>query len=977
MSSPSTIPENQGLSSAIPQEEQRQPTTATHSRSPLRPLYRLAGLTRFAFKRQFSHPGLTILALLGIIFAVGLVTNAYVFSQGVEQLILNKRLKEFSDVTGRPPFSARLYAFPSARKPVSLEAAEDAAHNVAGVFSSELGLPIKHLGLDVSSGNMMLYQREDSDLYGGEQSYLESVNLTYIASVGDYLDIIAGTPLDEGASGEILDVWMHTRLAEKMGVHVDDEFNVGVTMATEPIPIRVRGLWQAADPSDTFWFNNPDTTLADSLLIRRNDYVTHVQPRISSRTGSIHWHIILDESKARPADARKYLDGFDLALIELNRFLPDVKLTGAPTVPLEEFVQRETTLTTLLLSFNIPAFIFVLYFLVLTSMTIARSQQRDTAILVSRGTGILGILRVTLMEQLLLFVIGLPLGLGFGMLLARIMGYTSSFLAFVNRDPTPVSLEGVNWLVTLLTLGVAMLARLVPAAQAARQSVVEQEREQARPIRPPLWHRFYLDLLLLVPTVYAYSQLSNAGTLALLVDDRPEDLYRDPLLVLVPALFILTASLMTLRLFPLLMRLIDRLVSLLPWVSPHMVFRRLSRQSLNYINPLLLIIVSLALGVYTFSMASSLDQWLVDRMHYRVGSDLAFEPLPLGSSMAESLERPIDGAWIPLPQEFQNLPGVIGATRVGDYYFSIGAGRDAVRGRFLAVDRTDFPSVVQFRSDFADESLGALMNRLALVPDGILVSEEVLDEQIARIGDKVEIVVAANNELVANAQFTIVGAYKFFPTVYEEDQVAIVGNLDYITNLMGTPPPHDIWLRVESDADGKTIIKSAATVGVEALQYDDAVALIKEEQAKTERVGVFGTLTIGFLAAVAMAAIGLMTYSYASLRERLYRFAVLRALGLRRRQIVGQVTLEYVLLTAIGAAAGAFIGLAASGLFVPFFRVTGEMGTPLPPLLPVIAEQSVQQMALAFAVVMVVLEIIVIANALSWRSFTMLRGRGE
>ena len=60
-----------------------------------------------------------------------------------------------------------------------------------------------------------------------------------------------------------------------------------------------------------------------------------------------------------------------------------------------------------------------------------------------------------------------------------------------------------------------------------------------------------------------------------------------------------------------------------------------------------------------------------------------------------------------------------------------------------------------------------------------------------------------------------------------------------------------------------------------------------------------------------------------------------------------------------------------------FFRVTGEMGTPLPPLLPVVAEDSVRQMAFAFAGIMVLMQIVVIANALSWRSFTVLRGRGE
>jgi hypothetical protein len=38
------------------------------------------------------------------------------------------------------------------------------------------------------------------------------------------------------------------------------------------------------------------------------------------------------------------------------------------------------------------------------------------------------------------------------------------------------------------------------------------------------------------------------------------------------------------------------------------------------------VILSLGLGVYLLSMAASLDQWLTDRIYYRVGVDLTFEP---------------------------------------------------------------------------------------------------------------------------------------------------------------------------------------------------------------------------------------------------------------------------------------------------------------------------------------------------------------
>jgi ABC-type antimicrobial peptide transport system permease subunit len=126
-----------------------------------------------------------------------------------------------------------------------------------------------------------------------------------------------------------------------------------------------------------------------------------------------------------------------------------------------------------------------------------------------------------------------------------------------------------------------------------------------------------------------------------------------------------------------------------------------------------------------------------------------------------------------------------------------------------------------------------------------------------------------------------------------------------------------------------------------------------------------------------MAAIGLMIYSYASLRERLYRFAVVRAIGLTRRQVVGQVVLEYTFLTAFSAIAAALIGIAAAEVFVPFFRVTGAGDAPLPPLLPVVAETDIRYLILLFGVIMISLELLVIVRALSWRYFSALRGRGE
>ena len=140
-----------------------------------------------------------------------------------------------------------------------------------------------------------------------------------------------------------------------------------------------------------------------------------------------------------------------------------------------------------------------------------------------------------------------------------------------------------------------------------------------------------------------------------------------------------------------------------------------------------------------------------------------------------------------------------------------------------------------------------------------------------------------------------------------------------------------------------------------------------------ERVGVFGTLTVSFLAATLMAGLGLLTYSYASLHERLYQFSVLRAVGLRRTEIIGQVGLEYIVLTAYGAVAGVACGVLAAVLFVPFFRISVGEGAPLPPLIPIIAQNEIAPLAIVFSLVMIVLELIIISSAFYARLFEALR----
>ena len=922
----------------------------------LRPLFQLFGAIKLILKRQRHHLRLTLLALLNIILAVGLVTNSYFFSQAVDRVILTQELSDFSSDTGRPPFATSIYIFPSTRVPLSLEDAEKASKNVGDTLSGEVGLPLRLLVTEISSGGLMLQSADET------RDYLGDTELIYIQGVSAQMDIVEGQPLDEkGKSGDVLDIWMHDRLAQKMGAHVGETLYLSKTLSEPPILIRIAGFWKAKDPQSEFWFNDPDQSLGESLLIRRNDYITRIQPLIPSRTRGAYWYVVLDDTKIKTKDSASYVEGFKRGLSVIDKYIPGARMNTPPLAPLEKFIQRSTTLAIQLLSYNLPAFGILLYFMILTAAIVAQWQRKETSILVSRGMSRGGVMALTFFEQILLFIAGYPLGILLGMGIGWLMGYSSSFLAFTHRDPLPVSLEGLSLNLTLLALGISLLARLAPTLQAGRSSIVTEEREWARPLRDPFWHRYYLDLLLILPTWYAYDQMVKQGSLAgLITRNTTADLYNDPLLILVPALFIVTSCLVTMRLFALVMKLVDFLAGRFPGVTIYLTLRQFGRQSYDYVRPLLLVIVSLALGVYTLSMAVSLDQWLVDRIHYRVGADLVITPTP--NVPDDTL---VGGAWIPEPFRFTEISGVAAATRVGDYYVRLSFKDQNVPGRMLAVDRLDFPNVAWFRSDFANEPLGGLMNRLAATEEGILVSEDALQKSGLQIGDQVSGEVNLSSTVRVPMPFTIVGTYKYFPTVYEEtDYTTVIANLEYLSSMYGLTVPHSIWMKLQPNADPEQILKDMnPATGVVPEGIEDSQALIAEEQAKMERVGIFGTLSVGFMATSIMAILGLLIFSYASLQERLYRYAILHAVGMSRRKIMVQVIVEHSFLALFGAGAGAFIGIYASRQFIPFFRYTGERGIPLPPLLPIIAGNEVRWMVLIFTVIIIAAELITISTA--------------
>jgi putative ABC transport system permease protein len=327
---------------------------------------------------------------------------------------------------------------------------------------------------------------------------------------------------------------------------------------------------------------------------------------------------------------------------------------------------------------------------------------------------------------------------------------------------------------------------------------------------------------------------------------------------------------------------------------------------------------------------------------------------------------------VPL-SEYEGIPGVAKAARVAMYWASVPLAQRISNLRLLAIDRLDFPQVSYYRSDYSALPLGELMNRLGSRSDGILLPSYVATQLQLGVGNKLPIRVVVGKDTSAPIEMTIVGTFDYFPTMYRELASVVVANLDYLQTETGGGLPWDIWLRLKPGADTGQILKDVSRTGVTAYAPRDLGRRIQRDQDRLERVGIFGMLSVCFVASAVLASIGLVVYSLAAMMARGFRFAVWQALGMRRSEVIGVVLLEYSVMLLYALASGMAWGVLAAYLYGPYFRLTESVQVPVPPFVPLVDWQRAIWMALLVGVVLILIQGGVLLRVARARVFEVLR----
>ncbi|WP_141311421.1 FtsX-like permease family protein [Streptomyces spinoverrucosus] len=320
--------------------------------------------------------------------------------------------------------------------------------------------------------------------------------------------------------------------------------------------------------------------------------------------------------------------------------------------------------------------------LLLVSRLLSSERAAETRLLRARGATRARLAGLAALEALLISapaVVGAPLLSG---PLTRLLTGQGALGRTGVRVDVPAGGRIEVWLVAA---GVAVLCALAVAVPALRASFADTVKVRAGALPAPL--RAGADLGLLAVAGVAFWQLGSQRSGAVTAD-REGVLGVDPLLVVAPALVLLAGTVLVLRLLPLVARVAERHLVAGRGLTAAMVGWQFSRRPMRGAGPVLLLVISVALGVLAIGQSASWHRSQDDQADFRAGA--AVRVLGAGSG---DLGR---------TDVYADLPHIDAVAPAVRTTVSLSGGRTAT---VVALNTADAVGTVLMRRDLTDRPL--------------------------------------------------------------------------------------------------------------------------------------------------------------------------------------------------------------------------------------------------------------------------------
>lgn len=812
-----------------------------------------------------------------------------------------------------------------------------------------------------TTSGVLALKQAGSHTFGGAGNFSEARMETFnYTALRPYVRFIAGVAPETAAAGKPIQVMVTKEMAKDWNMKVGEPVVVATLGDNNNVVTGViSGIFEPINSNDPFWNGL-------SFAVDRSETLPTVYPILTTSESFFAafsgfdgvgvtqtWIYYTDLTKITTSnmeDIDNWVISFRSYMTSAVQDIPGVAnvATQGSLDQIIQGVQQQLSLIALPL-YVIAAQIVGLALLFVAAMAglLIEHQSQEIATLKSRGTSgvqLLGIFGTqSALLGLLAAIAGPFLAAGLALALIRyfLPGATSSgaqvgaaYFAKVS-SPTLVIAPAIIGAV----LGVAVVT--FSALQAARLDVLAFRREMGRPSRKPFWRRMYLDVGLALLCIIGYLELGQFGGTQTRVQLGSQG--NSPLLLITPALLLLSGGLLLLRLIPLAASLGARIASRGRGLTSMLAFAQIERTPGRYSRMTLLLVLAVGLGLFALTFDASLKQNVHDRAAYAAGADLRMMVNPQISA------KRTDG----YVSHLEGLPGVEHATPLYRTYGSTSPNLGNLAVDILGVDSPSFATVanaVSWRSDYSSQSLPDLMAQMqahrtqspsetaAPSPIWAIVSETFAQQLRLKVGFRFQLGVT---DIPFTSPTFVVGAIvQDFPTLYPSVSpggfiVLDLRDLETVisTNSQpgGTVGPNEFWLRTTNNAAQHTALLRELDSHQNDLSLN-TVDSFREDllraQSNPVNGGMSGLLLIGALTAALLAVLGSVVQAVMAARQRTTQFAIFRTLGMASRQLTGLLLGEQTVVYIFGLLGGTILGLILTTATWPFLTFSDSAVDP-------------------------------------------------
>ncbi|MCH7734061.1 MAG: ABC transporter permease [Chloroflexi bacterium] len=675
-------------------------------------------------RRSLAHWKLLSAVVIGVLLAVSIMSATVLYFDSLRNIALQHDLQQQAP-------SRMDILIETRQSPVNPQSHEEIVKYVETRLESRLGRISAGITTALKSNTFFLANPGDEVPPLADDR--RRASFVTVPGIEDHASLISGgwpsrTLPAVGDELLTIDAAVSAEVAEAFGLETGDIFVMAPfwEAAHDRVQARVSGVYQRNEQDDLFWrvFDDAlrfgDTSFQFATFIVPEPSMLEALggyfPSLGSRYG---WLVDIETARIHASASERTQDSLESLDDEFRAELDGYRLTSELGIVLSRFDTR--------LFFNkIPMFVVlvlivlvVLYYVSTIAGLLVDAQRGEIALLRSRGATSTQIVVVYATEAFVLTAIAIPVGPYLAAGAISVIGSLPWFSDLNNGSALPVEVTASVFRLAALGGLLSLLALLVPAISAGRIGLLEHRMSVARPAKLPVYQRYYLDLALLGLVLFLFWQLQQRGSFVatnIFGEDKVNQL-----ILAVPAIFLVAAGIVLLRIFPISMEILGRFLSsriMSPITSPVLVLGvwQMARNPAHHARLSLLLILTASLGVFAATFAGTLDQSFVDRVFYETGADFRVTGIQLPVSargrsvIVENLLRSTEG-----------ISGVSPVIRGGGGLISI----SPVRFDFLGVDSATLPDVAWTRSDFGPKPIGEALRDLDLTDDsGFMIPED-------------------------------------------------------------------------------------------------------------------------------------------------------------------------------------------------------------------------------------------------------------